>query len=556
MAHWDECRLIPNLSRGLAAWRNSASTCQGSAKGHGYGSTTKRSKGPIITKYTPHPPQPSFGPGAHPYASQPPGAHRPPVPYAGLNQPYQPYLVPPPPLSVGYPQPAYLYHLPSGYTPYGPSRYGQQGPLGPSPKPPPPVIPFAPGRPSVQEYHPPLPPYPQPFSHAAPSHRPATAKHSPTGSASSPKSATALSKPLNTRISHPLPPKPPPSHNQINPQRDPRNKRKFDRPYHQENRHRSFGPPTSHTIPYSGIHHGLSNVEVSADRAPPARSPSYKGFGLRENGPTLPREVRLAHVSADKKSGQAEADGALAITQDKTTTALKSVPADPVTETCDPANDVQKRSWSCDGTDPQRPEAVQKHVISPQRTAAGGSPRECAGPGDRPARSSSPSDDQEDGEISSSEAGPSPLPTCRDLSVERQKSCTPSLEDRWKRKRRRSDEPDDGEASSKRSNIAAPVEVAKCRASGEDGVNGNLWNSLDVPRQADRKRRGSNASCGSRHSSMSSKSSDLNSFEAELLGRPKNQRQQEPSPPLRQRLERKTPSKHKRRQNNTNSAYR
>jgi hypothetical protein len=126
-------------------------------------------------------------------------------------------------------------------------------------------------------------------------------------------------------------------------------------------------------------------------------------------------------------------------------------------------------------------------------------------------------------------------------------------------------EPDLHDQQSKRPRTdASPLPETK--TSKSDDEEECIWDSIDVPREADRrrkaerdrvgaKRRGSTGSRGSRHSSQSSQSSDLNSLEAELLGRPVRQKSPDKSS-SRHRAEPQERIKPKRRPANTNSAYR
>lgn len=155
-------------------------------------------------------------------------------------------------------------------------------------------------------------------------------------------------------------------------------------------------------------------------------------------------------------------------------------------------------------------------------------------------------------ELPNEAVSPSPALRARDSTDEKRQS--PTVENQKNRKRGRSDEPKDGERRLRKHKSDSPPQSSD-KTSQESGAGSDLWDVLKVPRQVDRKRRGSTASRGSRHSSISSKSSDLNSLEAELLGRSVKQKQPEPSPTSR-RQDRKAPLKAKRRQQNTNSAYR
>lgn len=558
-----ECLLtLHSFTSGLAAWRNLANVGQGGGKGYAYNAASKRSKGPIITKYTPPPPQPSFGSGIGPYVPHPSGAHQSLPPYPGPNRPFQPYGTLPPPVPAGYPQLAYPYHLAPPYAapaPFGPPHYGQHGTLGPL-GPPPPSVPFVPGRPSAHEYRPPLSPYTHPSPHAPSSHRHAPAKHSPQrlanvrAEAPSLKSAAIPPKLPNARISHPLPPKPPPSHDQVRPQRD--HKRKFERQHHQDKRHKSFRSTPPRPPPYSSPHRNPCELGPPSDRLPPSSSPPYGHSDKREKAPSLPRESRPASGSPEKDKGLVEA-GVSAQVQGNSNTDIDDVHAETVTKPSVSANaEKEARPQSPDGIDRTPPQAAQERLPPPPRADSSGNAMNAAEAQGEAIDSPLRSDDQEDGEVSSDESGPSPTLESQGLAGGMWRSPKPTTDDRCRRTGEISDESDGDETCSTRPNTDGTVDGPKYGSREDEGFDDSLWDALDVPRQVDRKRRDSTASRASRHSSMSSKSSDLNSLEAELLGRPKNQRQPQPSPPSRQRMERRTPPKPKRRQNNTNSAYR
>ncbi|KJZ79995.1 hypothetical protein HIM_00709 [Hirsutella minnesotensis 3608] len=562
LGHWAVACPEPTRETpaGLAAWRNSYSTGQAPGRSTGHGSASKRSKGPIITKYTPPPPPPqlSYGSGMPPYPPPPPGAH-PPGLYPGPGRPYQPYGTPPPSFAApGYPQPTYSYHA-SQYSPpapYAPPPYGQPGALGLPPAPLPPSNPFTPGRSGAHDHRLPPPPYNQSYHHPPAPYKPGPGSHSPSGPKpartqhSPPRPAPIPSKPPATRISHPLPPKPPPSLDQMKPQRDNRNnRRKNDRQHSQDRRGKSFKPSqfqtsqsqTSQPSPRQG-----HNLQSPADRRSPATSPSRRRSDSHESKTAQRLDLRrgsssptLASEATAEKGASVRPDAAIEEPAREQSTSLSvRAEADPRhMAASDPVPiSVRARSPSLNARD-----VVGSSANSPTPVAAASaSPR--------------PSDDQEDGEISSDEGQASPIR--RNQSEPHDKSPSPTPDEKRGRKRAFDDESDDSNDARYKKTRPGGLSHERDRDSQDDEVNGNIWDSIDVPRQAERKRRGSTASKDSRHSSVSSKSSDLNSLEAELLGRPAKQKPLEASPPQRSRSERRGPSRPRRRQANTNSAYR
>ncbi|PFH60730.1 hypothetical protein XA68_10486 [Ophiocordyceps unilateralis] len=507
---------------GLAAWRSASAANQGHGKNHGYSSGSKRSKGPIITKYSP----PSFASPMGPYPpppSLPPTGNQPP---SGLYpaQPY-PLLFPP-----SYPQPVLSYHASVQFAPPAPycmPHYGQPAHPGfPGPLPPPPS-PLAPNL----EYMPPHPPYHALFPPLAPSHKIAHPKASPPHGRQA-ELAPSIGKPPTAILSHPLPPKPPPSHDQMKPQRDYKQKRKSDRHHYQEKNSKSFRS-NGFKAPNSRAH-----GSPPADRSPPGYSPVHGRLGNGDAELSSFADARHASRSPEKQADEVQAS--------VVTKAEDKAGAD-VVEKCADGNELAstEEGYSprpVDGTD------GREKPLSPRSQEMGTSEVELAAFDNAASATVEASDEQEDGEVSSNEDTLSPVLHHQAVADERGNS--PAVEDRWRRKRRYSDEWDDDESYAKRARPNGTSRVHD-RTSDDD-----LWDSLNVPRQADRKRRGSAASRGSRHSSVSSKSSDLNSLEAELLGRPVKQRQtEEASPPSRTRSERRPVSKPKRRQTNTNSAY-
>ncbi|PHH79182.1 hypothetical protein CDD80_5456 [Ophiocordyceps camponoti-rufipedis] len=531
-SHWAVA--CPEATRetpaGLAAWRSASAAGQPHGKNHGYCSVTKRSKGPIITKYSP----PSY---ASPMGSYPPP---PPIPPQGVQPPsgLYPAQVYPNSFPPGYPQPfGYNMAVPFGPpTPYMMPHYGQPAHLGlaASPPPPPPGT-LAPGCPNP-EYRPPYQPYRAPLHPRAASHRPAPPKTSlPYGRQA--ELASSIAKQPNTRLSHPLPPKPPPSYDQALPQRDYNYRRRNDRQHYQDRGRGGFGTYDSKANNSSA--HGSS----PADRLPSHNSPSYGRLDEHDADLSSSKDALRPSRSPEKQTLEC------AVNDVRASAATKSEDRSDVDAVgkCAESNEVASHKDEdsprpCDDTN------ERERPLSPRSHETGGSEVESAVVDNAASATLEASDEQEDGEISSNEETLSPIPDDRDV-VEK-KGNSPAIEESWRRKRRYSDEWDDDESYAKRSRPNGTSHAHE-RNSEDD-----LWDSLDVPRQADRKRRGSAASRGSRQSSVSSKSSDLNSLEAELLGRPVKQRRTEgASPPPRTRAERKPVSKPKRRQTNTNSAY-
>ncbi|GAO15999.1 hypothetical protein UVI_02055780 [Ustilaginoidea virens] len=138
----------------------------------------------------------------------------------------------------------------------------------------------------------------------------------------------------------------------------------------------------------------------------------------------------------------------------------------------------------------------------------------------------------------------------------------------WGGKREGGQENEDDERRPKRPRMDDSPREDKSRAKPEDQEC--PWSKIQVPReaermqQADRVRAGarrqaspaSPASQASRHSSPSAQSSDLNSLEAELLGRPVKQKSPGKANPRRDSETHQGRTKPRRRRTNTNSAYR
>ncbi|PHH59272.1 hypothetical protein CDD81_3508 [Ophiocordyceps australis] len=574
LGHWAVACPEPTRETpaGLAAWRKSSNASQGSSKSHHAGS--RRSKAPVITKYAPPVPAHQshhLAPGMSHYQSPLPSGSG--AQLAGLylppTAPYQQYGLPPPPqFAAGYHQGttyAYQSHQYALSAPYGPPPYRQAGfGNGPAmslgPPPPPPSLPPPPppgaatgnstasgsiqsggsvGRDyrsyaSAYPSHPP-PPY---ASHEPPPYT------RPTGS--SPTSAATLPKPPSTRISHPLPPKPPPSHDQMKPQREHKHRRKQDRhSNHQDKRLRDYR---------SNSNSHLATVQYSVDISASSWRSSSKDSSTREQTERGESEVKQRNRSppaphSPGKTRQAAGPGTAP------EVSLKQVATDAVNAT---------PSDSCDTKESEQEPARLRHDIArpsvegPDTVATVILSEDGVEPlmaHDSTKHDSGLGDEKEDGEIASEDSVESPAQGEEGLAEA--KPSSPDMNIVERRKRRHSYESDNDNKRAKRAQSKERA-LASERCSENESENENLWNTLGVPRQADRQRRGSACSRGSRVSSVSNNTSDLDSLEAELLGRTaKKQKQQESTPPRRQRLERerKTPSKPKRRQTAANSAY-
>ncbi|RDA89418.1 hypothetical protein CP532_6249, partial [Ophiocordyceps camponoti-leonardi (nom. inval.)] len=525
---------------GLAAWRSASA---GNVKNQSYNSGSKRSKGPIITKYSPPPFASNMGsyPPPPPPPPTTPGGHQPSGAY--LAQPYAhafPQSYPP--------QPVLSFHSSPPFAPqaaYGPPHYGQPAPLGLSNSMPGPLA----GSGSNMDYRSPRPPYHASFPHSAASQKALQNKSAPRNARKS-EPSSSIAKPPMTRLSHPLPPKPPPSHDQIQPQRDLRNRGKINRHHNQEKGLRSARS--------SDLEAPMAHDSLTADRNLPGSSPAS---GRDDEGDA--DALRTSQSSA-KRIQECEADSARAASVTKAEDKQDENVAGKSAESLEPAITGKAVSpRSVDEPDRSTSATGREKSLSPHSNDTGDTAVSCT---------VEASDEHEDGEISSNEDVRSPTP--HDGATEEEKGNSPAAENHWRPKRRYSDEWDDDASYAERSKTTGASRIDD-KPKEDDRVDDDLWDSLDVPRQAERKRRGS---AGSRHSSVSSKSSDLNSLEAELLGRPVKQRRVEEASPRRPRSrrprsrrprsrspqyrstqyvsDRTTVSQlRKRRQNNTNSAY-
>ncbi|KHO11523.1 DUF1212 domain membrane protein [Metarhizium robertsii ARSEF 23] len=530
---------------GLAAWRSSSTPNQTHPKGQGPGSN-KRSKGPIITKYGPPPPPPppqSFGQGMNHMPPPPPGHHHhphPPVSYPGQAPPYQAYAPPapppppPPPAYTGsFPPAAYGYsHPPPPHhhphppyqppPPHGAPHFGPPGYMGPPPAlGPPPGGHFPVNRGDGHESRP--SPHNQTFSRSPPppkSSQPVntTAPQNRSGS----RQASGLAKPPSLPpkppagvTSHPLPPKPPKSHDQSNQQHEHRNKRKNDR--HKGRDRRQSNDHHNQRYQNTGSHqHGHPN------HSPENRRLSGSRKGQRHHGNAGSKSHNSHAGSPDQQvAGPKGTNNGRRASKDQS---HRKPSSENVPRNRDDNGSVAKKA--------NAPIAANDlgSSIGVEKVDGSSSPK---------LNNSQARSDMSDGSERRS------LSENRGDSIKHSHDDDSNIHERQP-KRLKTD--------------ASPRNEAKTSKSDEDEEC--IWDAIDVPREVDRrqqaerdraeaKRRGSTAS---RASSQSSQSSDLNSLEAELLGRPFKQRSPE-KPSTRQRPEHQDRFKPKRRPVTTNSAY-
>ncbi|KAG6068200.1 hypothetical protein E4U32_001582 [Claviceps aff. humidiphila group G2b] len=568
---------------GLAAWRNSSNLSPSNVKGQGAGlSSSKRSKGPIITKYAPPvsqfppalvhvpppppPPPPNHHPHphlhSHPHPHPPPQQQPlppPPSSYPGQAPPYHhsyntppppppPAPPPPPPYTGGYP-PSYGYpHHPQYPTPPLPhptAHYGPPGPgyRGPPPGPPPLPLNSHPGGqyPSNgvdgHEYRPhqlhnhgwtrsPPPPHSSPPTHSTP---PQT-RPRPRSDSGSLKPPTLPPKPPAGIGSHPLPPKPPKSHDQMNSYQDHRNKRMLD--HHTKGREwRQSDDYPNQRRPNYGSHH---DHDGQFQRSPENSRFNASWRGQRQShGPSNTRRQPQVAAAAEQPMRESEGRGggrhpsdehAAPSTSPAQNTASKSDETASAQERTSPSAEAQE---TCVSEGEVEADGMQNEK-SPEASRLNGS----AGHLDEYDRPPSPSD-----------------------------------HDRSSSKRSHSQQ-EESILSERATKIRSSVQISKADENRSEKDEECLWDTLDVPREADRRQQARNGHAAarrgdsgdsrtSRHSSLSSQSSDLNSLEAELLGRPVKQRSPERSN-KRRRVEyadTRLQQPKRRRATNTNSAY-
>ncbi|OAQ68825.2 hypothetical protein VFPPC_13739 [Pochonia chlamydosporia 170] len=551
---------------GLATWRNLSTPNNINPKGQNSGSN-KRTKGPIITKYgpPPPPPPPSYGQGVN-HMPPPPTHHHhphPPTSYPGQAPSYQPYAPPPPPppppatYGSNFPPPAYGYshHPPPPHPPHPPhpahpahpphtahpphpqyqpppphgapgSHFGPPGYMPPPPTLGPPPGGHFPG--NRGDGHENRPPHNQAFSRSPPQ-----TKASPPMNAAPPQNRsgsrpnTSLAKPPSLPpkppagvTSHPLPPKPPKSHDQANQQHEHRNKRKNDR--HNKNRDRR----------QSNEHHNQRHLNAvphrdnHSNQSPDNRRASGSRKGQRQN------QGNAAAKNQQPKAGSPDRQAVGFKGNHNGRRASK--------------DHAHRRSLSDNAARNRDNGATlgKKHHTHGEGNVSNSNIET-----DR--------DNKSPPKLNNSQARSevSDVSERRSSSDHHAASGKHSYDDETRLQERQPKRP--------KTETSPRVETKATKSSENEEC---IWDTIDVPREADRrqqterdrtgvKRRGSTSSRASRHSSQSSQSSDLNSLEAELLGRPVKQKSPE-KPSSRHRSEHRDRVKPKRRPANTNSAYR
>lgn len=379
------------------------------------------------------------------------------------------------------------------------------------------------GQEHIQQHHnhgfsrsPPLP-HSSPHANSTP-----LQKRSESRSKSGP---TLPPKPPAGVVSHPLPPKPPKSHDQINQHHDHRNKRKNDR--HNKGRDRRHSNEQNHNQrkPNPGPHRDSQPQRSAENRR---SSGSRRGQRQNHGGSNAKKQPSAAVASDNPLLGSKGRDG------DRRPSSHHAAP---------PPSPVEQTDRKVD-EDESPPKPVSSFVEGSETYA-----NEMTNDGRENEKGSEVSntyvhvenpEDSDRRSLSDYHGGSSSKHSAdQDSKSHEREAKRPRLE-----------------ISAKGGTDIPDVEE------GEEC----LWNTLDVPREAERRqqmgrdhaaarRRGSGGSRASRHSSPSIQSSDLNSLEAELLGRPAKQKSSEKSN-TRHRGEnldkRLIP---KRRRANTNSAY-
>ncbi|KAL7924535.1 hypothetical protein ACQKWADRAFT_286924 [Trichoderma austrokoningii] len=544
---------------GLAnALRRSSNTPQGNGQHPQRG--PKRSKqAPVITKYghPPPPPHSSIGHGAPPYpppaglAYQQPSPqfqnsyphHPPPIHYsAGYGPPSYP---PPqyPPSSFGAPPAA-----PVGYTAHPP---GPPPPApAPAPYPPPSFASYPPhvGPAGSPSFPPPAaypPSYPQPSYGPPPVHYPsrgAPAHHPPSAAAppKPPRSShppSSLKEPTNSS----LPPKPPKSiHTQQEPQREHRNKRKHDRQNnkHRDNRRKDQGGRRRQKMQNKANHAG--SAAGPSQKAPTPANTNGSKDAISASAPGLGKNARSG---SEASTNTAEMPPSISI--EKSHQDDDQSPQSHARELYEDslAADEHFENHSGDESD----NTAQGLVTKPGAVSTG----------DHEFLSQNPQDSGYDN-ISTSSSHQSNEPR---LNGKHRRLDDDSGDEQRPKKTKSSNSLIDGQNGAKEGSRQETHDHAG-QAQGDDSPpQRDEEDDQTLPTLESRSRSRSRSreryqkrGSKSRNSSVSSRSSDLNSLEAELLGRSDKRSSAEPSP--RQRRESLTiPKMQRRRQRNADSAY-
>ncbi|UKZ79951.1 hypothetical protein TrVFT333_007714 [Trichoderma virens FT-333] len=553
---------------GLAnAWRNAPNAGQGNHRQHHGGSSKRVNKGPIITKYAPPPPPPPPPPShpsslSHGTASYPP----PGPPYPQQNAQFQaPYAHYPPaahyPAGYGPAYPPQQYHQPSyGTAPAAQAGYAAHPPGPPASQPPapypaaypsyPPAGPssapgYPPQTPFAQSYPQPpygLPPVPYPV-HSGPHYPP-------------PPKPPHVSRPhsgLNQPVHHSLPPKPPRSvHTQQEPHRDHRNRRKHDRQNkHRDNRRRDQG--SRHRSSQQKMQN-KNNRSNRGNRSNPRSSQKALASTNADNTKGAPLSSVEDLEKNAKLGSEAPKEG---FREDSTATEI-------------PASD-KARAYGHE--DDQSRQSISGELDDDSETADSESGESTDGDEPEPARTLI-SDDEAVSAQGDGHPSQNPQDHGKD-ETSTSGSLAPDMSHPNGKHKRRDDESED-ERQPKKSKATSSLAHGGLKDAEEDNQteaqhdtesaiqgddvptveeeeDGPILPPLD-PESRGRSKEGHQRP-KSRNSSVSSRSSDLNSLEAELLGRPAKQRSPDDIG-LHQRQDRVAmPKMQRRRQPNADSAY-
>ncbi|KAL9477547.1 hypothetical protein ACSS6W_007388 [Trichoderma asperelloides] len=541
---------------GLAnAWRNSPNPPQSNVQ-HSQRGPKRSNKGPIITKYAPPPPPPplphsSIGHGAPPYPPSTGPAYQQPSPQFQNSYPHHP---PPIHYSAGYGPPTYpppQYPPPSyGAAPAAPVGYPAHppGPPAPTPAPYPPSYGSYPsvGPAGSPGYPPPTaypPSYPQPSYGPPPVHYPSRGgpAHHPPPVATPPKpprsshTHSSLKEPINSS----LPPKPPKSiHTPHEAQRDHRNKRKHDRQNnkHRDNRRKDQGRRRSH-----------QKMQNKANHSGSATGSSQKAPALVNIESS--RDDKSSSVSGLGKNAGFESEVS-------TTTAEKPSSNNKEESHQDDNQSYQSHVGELDEDSLVAGEDFEYHSGDESENTAQGLVTKigAVSAGDNGRPSQNPQDSGYDN-LSTPSSHHSDKPR---LNGKHKRLDDESGDEQRPKKAKSLGSLTDGQNGTKEGSRKEAYDDAR-QAQGDNRPPEQEEDDQTLPPLESRSRsrsreRHQKLGSKSRNSSVSSRSSDLNSLEAELLGRPDKRSSTEPSP--RQRRDSLTiPKVQRRRPTNADSAY-
>ncbi|KAL6904010.1 hypothetical protein GGI43DRAFT_381707 [Trichoderma evansii] len=541
---------------GLAnAWRNSPNPPQGNVQ-HSQRGPKRSNKGPIITKYAPPPPPPSLphssiGHGAPPYPPPTGPPYQQPSPQFQNSYPHHP---PPIHYSAGYGPPAYpppQYPPPSyGAAPAAPVGYAAHPPGPPTPAPVPyppsygsypPVGPAgSPGYPPVTAYP---PSYPQPSYGPPPVHYPprgGPAHHSPPAATPKPPRSSHTHSSLKEPVNSSLPPKPPKSiHTRHEPQRDHRNKRKHDRQNnkHRENRRKDQG----------GRRRSHQKMQNKTNQSGSAAGSSQKAQApVNTEGS---KDSKFLAVSGLGKNAELESEASTATVEKPPSNNREESQQDDDQSYQSHAGELEEESLVADEDFENHTGDESENPAQRLVTKTGAAPA-----GDDERLSQNPQDSGYDN-ISTPSSHHSDKPR---VNGKHKRLDDESGDEQRPKKVKSLGSLTDGQNGAKEGNRKETHDDDARQAQGDNSPPEQEEDDQTLPPLEPRSRsreRHPKPGSKSRNSSVSSRSSDLNSLEAELLGRPDKRSSAEPSP--RQRRDSLTiPKVQRRRQRNSDSAYR